>query len=114
MGQNSTTGAAFIAGGSLAGAGVSATLGGMGLAGGFGGVGIGTAPVVAAGGVVGAAAYGAFKAIAQGDAVAFGAMGIGAIGGASSLPRELCRVAHLTDKLLKNQEIAWQRSTLWI
>ncbi|BAZ22531.1 filamentous hemagglutinin outer membrane protein [Kalymmatonema gypsitolerans NIES-4073] len=32
----------------------------------------------------------------------------------SSLPRELCRVAHLTDKLLKNQEIAWQRSTLWI
>ncbi|BAZ20496.1 WD-40 repeat-containing protein [Kalymmatonema gypsitolerans NIES-4073] len=33
---------------------------------------------------------------------------------ASSLPRELCRVAHLTDKLLKNQEIAWQRSTLWI
>ncbi|GBE95512.1 hypothetical protein [Nostoc cycadae] len=38
--QNSKTGAAFIAGGSLAGAGVSATVGGMGLAGGFGAVGM--------------------------------------------------------------------------
>ncbi|WP_017318726.1 DnaJ domain-containing protein [Mastigocladopsis repens] len=64
-------------------AGISATVGGMGLAGGFGAVGIGTAPVVGAGGVVGAAVYGAFKAIAEGDAVAFGALGVGAIGGAS-------------------------------
>ncbi|MBD2440327.1 DnaJ domain-containing protein [Nostoc sp. FACHB-110] len=79
--QNSKTGAAFIAGGSLAGVGVSAAVGGMGLAGGFGAVGIGTAPVVGAGAVVGAAVYGAFKAVAVGDAAAFGAMGIGAVGG---------------------------------
>ncbi|AFY41294.1 DnaJ domain-containing protein [Nostoc sp. PCC 7107] len=82
MTQNSKTGAVFIAGGSLAGAGVSATVGGMGLAGGFGAVGIGTAPVVGAGAVAGAAVYGAFKAVAAGDAAAFGAMGIGAVGGA--------------------------------
>jgi WD40 repeat protein len=82
MTNNSKTGAAFIAGGSLAGAGVSATVGGMGLAGGFGAVGIGTAPVVGAGAVAGAAVYGAFKAVAVGDAAAFGAMGIGAVGGA--------------------------------
>ena len=54
----------------------------MGLAGGFGAVGIGATPVVGAGAMAGAAAYGAFKAIAQGDAAAFGAMGIGAVGGA--------------------------------
>ncbi|WP_235526508.1 hypothetical protein [Nostoc piscinale] len=52
MTQNSKTGAAFIAGGSLAGAGISATVGGMGLAGGFGAVGIGTTPVIGAGAVL--------------------------------------------------------------
>jgi hypothetical protein len=45
-------------------------------------VGIGTVPVVGAGAVAGAAAYGAINAIAQGDAAAFGKMRIGAIGGA--------------------------------
>lgn len=59
MTQNSKTGAVFIAGGTIAGAGVSATIGGMGLAGGFGAVGIGATPVVAAGAVAGAATYGA-------------------------------------------------------
>ncbi|MEH2434062.1 MAG: hypothetical protein V7K25_07380 [Nostoc sp.] len=63
--QNSKTGAAFIAGGTIAGAGVSATVGGMGLAGGFGAVGIGATPVVAAGAVAGAAAYRAINAIAK-------------------------------------------------
>ncbi|MGI2909555.1 hypothetical protein [Tolypothrix sp. VBCCA 56010] len=82
MTQTSRTGAAFIAGGAVGGAGVSAAVGGMGLAGGFGAVGIGTVPVVGAGAVAGAAAYGAINAIAQGDAAAFGTMGIGAIGGA--------------------------------
>ncbi|MFH7026590.1 MAG: DnaJ domain-containing protein [Heteroscytonema crispum UTEX LB 1556] len=82
MTENSKTGAAFIAGGTVAGAGVSATVGGIGLAGGFGAVGIGSVPVVGAGTVAGAAAYGAFKAIAEGDATAYGAMGIGAVGGA--------------------------------
>lgn len=82
MAESSRTGAAFIAGGTLAGVGVSATVGGIGLAGGFGAVGIGTTPVVAAGAVAGAAVYGAFKAIAEGEAAAFGAMGIGAVVGA--------------------------------
>ena len=65
MTQNSKTGAAFIAGGTIKGVGVSATVGGMGLTGGFGTVGIGTTPIVAANAVAGAAAYGAFKAIAS-------------------------------------------------
>ena len=47
MTQNSKTGAAFIAGATLAGVGVSATVGGMGLAEGFGAVGIGATTVVA-------------------------------------------------------------------
>ncbi|MEH2184251.1 hypothetical protein [Nostoc sp.] len=81
MTQNSKTGAAFIAGGTIAGAGVFATVGGMGLAGGFGAVGIGATPVVAAGAVAGAAAYGAINAIAQKDAAAIATMGIGAVGG---------------------------------
>jgi len=76
--------AAFIAGGGVAGTGVSAAVGGMGLAGGFGAVGISTVPVVGAGAVVGAAAYGAFQAIGKGDTTALGAMGIDAIGGAGT------------------------------
>ena len=82
MAENSAESVVFIAGGAAAGAGVSATVGGMGLAGGFGAVGIGMAPVTAVGAVAGAAAYGAFRAIADGDTAAFGAIGIGALGGA--------------------------------
>ena len=82
MAENSAESVVFIAGGAAAGAGVSATIGGMGLAGGFGAVGIGMAPVTVAGVVAGAAAYGAFKAIADGDSAAFGAIGIGAAAGA--------------------------------
>jgi hypothetical protein len=83
MAENSAESVVFIAGGAVAGTGVSATVGGMGLVGGFGAVGIGMAPVTAAGAVAGAATYGAFKAIAHGDAVAFGAITIGALGGAT-------------------------------
>lgn len=72
----------FIASGATAGAGVSATIGTMGLVGGFGGVAVGMTPVTAAGAVAGAATYGAFKAIEDGDALAFGAVGIGAVAGA--------------------------------
>jgi hypothetical protein len=81
--QNFKTGAAFIAGGSITGASVSATVGGMGLAGGFGAVGLGTVSIVGIGAVGGAAAFGAFQALAQGDGAAFAAMGIGAVGGFS-------------------------------
>lgn len=75
-------GAAFVVGGTVAGAGVSAAVGGMGLVGGFGGVAIGMAPVAAAGAVVGSAAYGAKKALEEGDATALGALAAGAAGGA--------------------------------
>lgn len=51
----------FAAGGAAAGAGVAAVVGNMGLAGAFGGIAIGAAPVVAAGAVVGLAAYGLKK-----------------------------------------------------
>ncbi len=82
MTENSAASVVFIAGGAAVGAGVSATVGGMGLVGGFGGVGIGMSPVTAAGAVAGAAAYGAFRAIGEGDAAALGAIGFGALGGA--------------------------------
>ncbi len=54
-------GGGFAAGGGLLGAAVSATIGNMGLAGAFGGIAIGATPVVAAGAVVGMAAYGVKK-----------------------------------------------------
>ena len=81
MAEISAQSVVFMAGGAATGAGVSATVGGMGLAGGFGAVGIGMAPVTMAGAVAGAAAYGAFCAIADGDSAAFGAIGMGALGG---------------------------------
>ncbi|MBE9050778.1 DnaJ domain-containing protein [Nostocales cyanobacterium LEGE 11386] len=82
MKSTSQTGAAFLAGGSVAGVGISSTVGGIGIVGSFGGIGIGAAPVVGIGAVAGAAVYGAFQAITEGDALACGVMGIGAIGGA--------------------------------
>lgn len=53
----------YAAGGAVAGAGLSAWLGGMGLAVGGTAIGIGMAPVIAAGAVVGLAAYGVKKAL---------------------------------------------------
>ncbi len=53
----------YAAGGALAGAGVSATIGGMGLAAMGTAVGIGMAPVAAAGAVVGLAIFGLTRAI---------------------------------------------------
>ena len=81
MKPTSQTGAAFITTGTLTGAGISSTIGGIGLAGSFGGLGIGAASVTAAGAVVGAAVYGVFKGITEGDTLAFSAIGIGAAGG---------------------------------
>ena len=82
MAENSTESVVFIASGAATGAGISTTIGCMGLAGSFGAVSIGMTPVTAAGAVAGAAAFGAFKAIEEGDAVAVGAIGIGAVSGA--------------------------------
>ncbi|MTJ15000.1 hypothetical protein FJR11_20960 [Anabaena sp. UHCC 0187] len=53
--------AAFVVGGAAAGAVVAETVGGMGLAVGGTAVSIGAAPVVAAGVVIGASAYGLKK-----------------------------------------------------
>lgn len=76
--KDKVEGTALVAGGTIAGAGVSAVVGGMGLVGGFGGVAIGMAPVTAAGAVIGTAAYGAKKAIEEGDATAISAVAGGA------------------------------------
>jgi phage shock protein A len=74
-------GAALIAGGAAVGGGISATVGGMGLLVAGTGMAIGSALVAGAGAVAGAAAYGAKKAIEEGDASALGAAALGAVGG---------------------------------
>jgi hypothetical protein len=51
----------FAAGGGATGATIFALVGNMGLAGAFGGIAIGATPVIAAGTVVGMAAYGVKK-----------------------------------------------------
>lgn len=73
----------FPIGGGIVGASVYSTIGGMGIVGGFGGIGIGMAGMTAAGTVLGSAVYGAVQGIEQGDATAFAAIGLGAVGGAS-------------------------------
>jgi hypothetical protein len=81
--ENATNdGADFVKVGVVAGEIAANAVGGMGLVGGFGGVPIGANPVIAAGAVVGAAAYGAKKAIEEGDGNALGAMAGGAAAGA--------------------------------
>jgi hypothetical protein len=71
MQPTSKTGVTFITTGTITGAGISSTVGGMGIAGSFGAVGIGATAVTAAGGVVGAALYGAFTGITTGDQAPF-------------------------------------------
>lgn len=68
--------------GGIAGSSVYSTIGGIGIVGGFGGIGIGMVEMTAAGTVIGSAVYGAFQGIEDGDATAFAAIGLGAIGGA--------------------------------
>lgn len=65
--DNAAGAAGFAAGGGAAGAGLAAVVGNMGLAGAFGGIAITAAPVVAAGAVVGLAAYGLKKAFEDED-----------------------------------------------
>lgn len=71
----------FPVGGGIAGASVYSTIGGIGVVGGFGGLGVGITGMTAAGAVIGSAFYGAAKGIEDGDATAFVATGLGAIGG---------------------------------
>ncbi len=72
----------FPLSGGIAGSSAYFTFGSIGIVGGFGGVGIGMAGMTAAGTVLGAAVYGAFQGIEDGDATAFTAIGLGVIGGA--------------------------------
>jgi DnaJ domain/WD domain, G-beta repeat len=75
-------GTAFVATGATTGAWVSLNIGGMGLA--FSGtaVGLGLAPVTATGAIAGAASYGIFSAVVEGDASAISAAALGGLGGA--------------------------------
>lgn len=83
MTDNFREGGAFIATGTAAGAGISTIVGNLGSIGSFGGVGIGITPVAIVGGIAGAAAFGATKALIEGDTAALGAVGIGVLGGVS-------------------------------
>ena len=60
--RNFREAAGFAGGGGAFGAGVASIVGNMGLAGAFGGVAIGATPVIAAGTIVGLAAFGIKKA----------------------------------------------------
>lgn len=73
----------FPIGGGIVGTSVYSTVGGIGIVGGFGGIGIGMAGMTVAGTVLGSAVYGAVQGMEQGDATAFAAIGLGAVGGAS-------------------------------
>ncbi len=81
MSSSSRSGTVFIATGATVGAGVATTVGGMGLAGSFGEIGVGAAPVVGAGAIFGAAAYGATQALIDRDPVA-GSFSLGTLAGA--------------------------------
>ncbi|MBW4617461.1 MAG: hypothetical protein KME21_30475 [Desmonostoc vinosum HA7617-LM4] len=61
--NNGAEAAGYAATGAAGGWGLAAVVGNMGLAGAFGGIAIGAAPVIAAGAVVGLAAYGIKKAL---------------------------------------------------
>lgn len=82
MGNSSRSGTVFIAAGATVGAGVSTTVGGMGLAGSFGAIGVGAAPVVSAGAILGVAVYGATQALIDRDPFVYGSVGLGTLAGA--------------------------------
>ncbi|MGK7922113.1 MAG: DnaJ domain-containing protein [Trichodesmium sp.] len=71
----------YIYTGVATGATFSAAVGNIGLIGSFGGISIGATPIIGAGAVVGAATYGAFKAVTELDSTAFGFIGMGSYGG---------------------------------
>lgn len=72
---------AYLVNGAITGGLFATKVGKIGLVGGFGGVSVGAVPMVGAGMVLGAATYGGITAIAQGDKVAIGSVGLGTIAG---------------------------------
>ncbi|MGD1704274.1 DnaJ domain-containing protein [Dapis sp. BLCC M229] len=71
----------FTSTGAATGVTFSTTVGNIGLIGSFGGISIGATPIIGAGAVVGAATYGAVKAMTKSDPTAFGFIGMGSYGG---------------------------------
>jgi len=86
MPQESTQGSAAIASGTAAGWTVASTFGNVGVAVGGTAFGVGALPVMGAGtlagAVTGAAVYGAYRGLSEGDPLAFGSLGLGAAAGA--------------------------------
>lgn len=82
MTNSAKEGAAFITASTLAGAGVSNLVGGVGLGVAGTAVGLGAASFMGAGAVAGAAGYGAYRGIVDGDPMAIGVVSLGALGGA--------------------------------
>ncbi|WP_413161733.1 hypothetical protein ACL6C3_23905 [Capilliphycus salinus ALCB114379] len=80
--QNTNLDIMYPATGTLAGVGLSATIGNMGLVGSFGGVAVGAFPVAVAGSVVGFAVYGATEALKNTDSDVIFPIATGAIIGA--------------------------------
>ncbi|NEP07258.1 MAG: hypothetical protein F6K34_22095, partial [Okeania sp. SIO4D6] len=81
MSKNLSESLPYISIGATTGATFSTTVGNIGLIGSFGGISIGATPIIGAGAVVGAATYGAFKAITKSDPTAIGFIGMGSYGG---------------------------------
>lgn len=81
MNNNLSESLPYIYTGVATGATFSTTVGNIGLIGGFGGISIGATSIIGTGAVVGAATYGAFKAVTELDPTAFGFIGMGSYGG---------------------------------
>ncbi|NJN29127.1 MAG: hypothetical protein HC824_00600 [Synechococcales cyanobacterium RM1_1_8] len=71
-----------IASGTTAGWTVASTFGNVGVVAGGTAFGLRALPIMGAGAVAGAAAYGAYRGLSEGDPVAFSSLGLGAAAGA--------------------------------
>ncbi|PSB06012.1 hypothetical protein C7B76_30385, partial [filamentous cyanobacterium CCP2] len=84
MAEVSLDGIGYITAGTGLGTFTAVTIGNIGLVGQFGGIGIGAVPIAGAGAIVGAAIYGSTQAIHEGDPMAFAAIGLGMVVGATA------------------------------
>ncbi|NEO80200.1 hypothetical protein [Moorena sp. SIO4G3] len=109
----------FTLAGAAAGANLSSTIGGVGLVGGFGGVGIGTTTMTGIGEITGAAAYGAVRAIQEGDLIAIGPVGLGAVTGAGISATVggmglSCDYSHIKSKIMMWASQSHKRDLLFL
>lgn len=82
MPQDSKGGSVAIASGTAAGWTVASTFGNVGVVAGGTAFGVGALPIMGAGALTGAAAYGAYRGLSEGDPLAFRSLGLGAAAGA--------------------------------